>query len=344
MKVLIVADVVGGVRTFVDELTRGLSERGVEVHLALLGSDPPEAARFATSCEIRSLKLEWMTDPWRDVETTSWWIGELTARHRPDVIHTNTFARMLDPDTPVLLTVHSCVTTWWRAVHGTDAPSNWTRYRALVRRALERADAVRAPTRAFLDQFTAVNGWLPSAGVIRNGRALTPPFELREDRLVVCAGRLWDKAKNATLLARAAPAVAGRVLMIGPGVITGMDSLGPLPGDEVTRWLARAAVFAEPARYEPFGLAALEAALCGCALVLGDIPSLREVWHDAASYVSPDDPDALAAAVNLLLDDPVRGRRAANAARSRAARYTPSAMCEAYLSVYRELAQSAIAA
>ncbi len=31
-----------------------------------------------------------------------------------------------------------------------------------------------------------------------------------------------------------------------------------------------------PARYEPFGLSVLEAALSGCALVLGDIPSLRE--------------------------------------------------------------------
>ena len=33
-----------------------------------------------------------------------------------------------------------------------------------------------------------------------------------------------------------------------------------------------------PARYEPFGLSILEAALSGCALVLGDLPSLRELW------------------------------------------------------------------
>ena len=117
------ADVVGGVRTFVEELTRGLTERGSEVHLALLGSEPPEAAHFAASCQVRPLKLEWMADPWRDVETTSWWVGELCARHRPDVVHMNTFARVLDPDIPVLLTAHSCVATWWRAVHGTDLPS-----------------------------------------------------------------------------------------------------------------------------------------------------------------------------------------------------------------------------
>jgi glycogen(starch) synthase len=44
-----------------------------------------------------------------------------------------------------------------------------------------------------------------------------------------------------------------------------------------------------PARYEPFGLSVLEAALSGCALVLGDIASLREVWGGAACYVRPGD-------------------------------------------------------
>jgi glycosyltransferase involved in cell wall biosynthesis len=112
----------------------------------------------------------------------------------------------------------------------------------------------------------------------------------------------------------------------------------------VTEWLARAAVFAEPALYEPFGLTALEAALCGCALVLSDIPSLREVWYDAASYVAPHDADALARAVNALLRDPASGRRAANAARARGQRYAPAAMADAYLSAYRELTRSATAA
>jgi glycogen synthase len=57
-------------------------------------------------------------------------------------------------------------------------------------------------------------------------------------------------------------------------------------------WYARASIYALPARYEPFGLSALEAALSGCALILGDIPSLREVWLEAAPYVSPDDESA----------------------------------------------------
>ncbi len=362
MRVLIVADVVGGVGTFVHELTQGLTRLGAEVHLALIGRDASAVAPAAASCELRDLKLEWMPDPWRDVEATSEWVGELIARHRPGVVHMNTFAPVPDTSIPVLLTVHSCVVTWWRAVRDCEAPAGWTRYRTVARRALDRADIVCVPTRALQEDLIAAYGKLPCARVIPNGRTIArpnrrtiappngrtiapPPAEApRRERLVVSVGRLWDEAKNAALLASAAPAIDGRVVLIGPGRLPGIESVGRLAPAEVLRWLGRAAVFAEPARYEPFGLAALEAALCGCALVLGDIPSLREVWHDGASYVGPDDRDGLVHALNALLEDSAQRRRAANAARARAARYGQSAMSDAYLDAYREVARPAIPA
>ena len=78
--------------------------------------------------------------------------------------------------------------------------------------------------------------------------------------------------------------------------------------------MARASIYAMPARYEPFGLSILEAGLSGCALVLGDIPSLREHWEGAAVFVAPDDRDALRSAIARLIDNPGRlaelGRRA----------------------------------
>jgi glycogen(starch) synthase len=347
MRVLLVADVIGGVRTFVDELTRGLVRRGVELHLALLGPGAPPGAAAAASCQVRELKLEWMPDAWADLRATSDWVNELTARYRPDIVHMNTFARVIDPHVPVLLTVHSCVATWWRGVHGVDAPSGWERYRRLVRAALSRAELLCTPTRALLDELGTVYGDLPPARVNPNGRALAPPRESAEERLVVCVGRLWDEAKNAALVARAAPGIDGRVILIGPGGPPGaenVENLGPLPPGEVYRWLARATVCAGPARYEPFGLAALEAALCGCALVLGDIASLREVWREAATYVPPDDADALARAVNALLDDPEHRRRAADAARAQAARYTPEATANGYLDAYSGLTSPRVAA
>lgn len=352
MRVLVVADVVGGVRTFVAELAPELAASGVEVHLALIGTDRPDCPGVG-SCEVRNLRLEWMSEPWVDVARTGEWVEELRLAHRPDLIHLNTFTPVLDPDVPVLLTVHSCVLTWWRAVHGNDAPSGWRRYAQLARDALHRAAIVSVPTRALLAELAAVYGALPPVRVIPNGRAVRPPPVAREDRLVVSAGRLWDPAKNAALTARAAPAIDGRAVLIGPGEVPGPDRLdappgveclGALPHDEVIRWLARASVFVEPARYEPFGLAALEAALCGCALVLGDIRSLREVWGGAAAFVALDDVDGLVHAVGALIDDPDRRRQASDAARRAAARYTPAAMAGAYLNAYRRVARIPVAA
>ena len=88
MKLLIVADVVGGVRTFTAELTRALAAAGEVVHLALVGPAREcrrAAGAGAASCELADLRLEWMEDPWADVAATAEWVAGLTARHRPDI-------------------------------------------------------------------------------------------------------------------------------------------------------------------------------------------------------------------------------------------------------------------
>ena len=114
-----------------------------------------------------------------------------------------------------------------------------------------------------------------------------------------------------------------------------MRCLGLLSERDIAGWLARAAIFALPARYEPFGLLPLEAALSGCALVLGDTPSLREVWDDAADYVDPDDPKALQLAILRLTSSPTLLESRGRAARARAARYTPQRMADGYLDIYQ---------
>lgn len=343
MRVLIVADVIGGVRTFTAEVTRALAALGHEVHLALIG--PAVGAEWvqragAASCEVADLRLEWMQDPWDDVAAASEWVGELAARHSPDVLHMNTFTPVSDPSVPVVVSAHSCVLSWWHAVHGTDAPGRWDRYRDLAGASLARAQAVVAPTRALMDELGELYPLPRDARVIANGRRVVPERALRQ-ALTVTVGRLWDPAKNVALVAAAAPSVQGRVVAIGAGEIAGIENTGELSPDEVLSWLSRARVFAEPARYEPFGLSALEAAQCGCALVLGDIPSLREVWGDAAAYVPTEDPPALAAAINGLLRHPGRRAAAARAAGTRAMRYAPEVMARAYLDAYAAVAEAA---
>lgn len=72
--------------------------------------------------------------------------------------------------------------------------------------------------------------------------------------------------------------------------------------------------------HEGFGLPAVEAMACGSALVLSDLPVLREVAGNAAEFVPHDDPGALAARLDELLRNPARREalRAAGAIRRRA--------------------------
>src|SRR4051812_33332264 len=105
----------------------------------------------------------------------------------------------------------------------------------------------------------------------------------------------------------------------------------------MARWFGAASIYCLPARYEPFGLSALEAALSGCALVLGDIPSLRELWGDAALFVSPDSPAELTTSLLELISNPGMRQGLAAKAGAAAARYTPELMASRYLRVYQML-------
>jgi glycosyltransferase involved in cell wall biosynthesis len=113
--------------------------------------------------------------------------------------------------------------------------------------------------------------------------------------------------------------------------------LGHLNFQELAVWYAEASIYALPARYEPFGLSVLEAALSGCALVLGDIPSLREIWSDAAVFVPPDEQEAIASAINTLIADSPQRYKLATRARTRALEYTSEVMASRYLTAYQEL-------
>lgn len=105
--------------------------------------------------------------------------------------------------------------------------------------------------------------------------------------------------------------------------------LGPLPAPALRAAYARCGVFASAALYEPFGLAPLEAAQAGAALVLSDIPTHRELWADAALFVPPRDAEGFARAFASLLDAPGEAARLGARAARRARRYGRARMVAA---------------
>lgn len=346
MRVLMTADTIGGVFTYAVELAAALRGLGDEVVLATLG--PPASvdqrrrirAAGVAGWHQRDLAAEWMEQPWEDQELAGRWLVALARRERPDVVHLNAFTvAAAGWRQPLVVAAHSDVTSWWRAVHGEEAPSRWNRYRAAVAAGLRHADAVAAPTRAMLSALRDSYAFAAPAHVIPNGLAgADTPARGRSEPVVLAAGRLWDEAKNLGLLVRAAPALApGTVRLAGDtggAAVGGCVALGHLGAAALAAERRRARVFAAPARYEPFGLAILEAARDGCALVLGDIPSLRELWDGVAAFVHPDDVDGLAGTLARLLDDEALAHRLGLAARERAQDFTAARMGRAYHDLY----------
>lgn len=98
--------------------------------------------------------------------------------------------------------------------------------------------------------------------------------------------------------------------------------------------MARAEIYAAPAPYEPFGLAILEAAHAGCALVLADIPSLRENWDGAALFSDPRSPAEFTDHLQRLIASPQERRALQAAARQRAATFDSKRMAAAYVKLY----------
>lgn len=351
--VLMTTDSVGGVWPYSLDLAGATRHLGVRYTLACLGPVPtPAQRRRAASIgnlrlECMECKLEWMDDPWTDVEASGEWLRELEQRDQPDIVHLNGYAHGAQTFTaPVLIVAHSCVLSWWAAVKGCEAPEAWTKYRARVGAGLSAAERIVAPTLAMLGSVRRHYACGAPGRVIHNGRAHARPLAAPRGRLIAAVGRVWDEAKNIGALARAAASVPWPCVVAGDaaspeGHVAYMDNvklLGRVPEDEVWALLERSAILAHPARYEPFGLAPLEGALAGCALVLGDIPTLRELWDGAAMFVDPDDTAALAAGLRRLVgDDRLRGEMALRA-RLRARRYGLARFGREYASLYQEMA------
>ena len=349
------ADTVGGVWTYALELTRALQPFNVEVLLAIMGpslspSQRDEAYGVPNLSLFKSnYKLEWMPGCWPDVKRAGDWLLHLENRLQPDLIHLNGYAHASLPwKNPTLVAGHSCVFSWWQAVKGDTPPAEWQRYKTEVQNGLHAADLVVAPSAAMLRALIKHYGPISNARVIYNGRN-PEHFKPRLKRsFILSAGRLWDEAKNIDRVAEIASELPWPVAVAGefqrPGEATRNDCfakqcrwLGSLPETQLRRWFGSASIYALPALYEPFGYTPLEAALSGCALVLGDIESLREIWNDAAVFVDPNDSKALKHELLQLIENAKHRDEMSQRAHERALELTSARMAQNYFAVYEEL-------
>jgi glycosyltransferase involved in cell wall biosynthesis len=294
-----------------------------------------------------------MDNPWGDVRAAGDCLLELEQTFSPDIIHLNGYAHGALPwKAPTLVVCHSCVLSWWKAVHS-DWPleQRWDGYRDQVAAGLRAANFVVAPTQAMLSSIENCYGAIHSGtAVVRNGLRADLFQPATKQPYIFSAGRLWDPAKNTSALQQVADRLdwpvyaAGNTLDLNGNCETAEScpnyhSLGFQTREEIARWLSAASIYCAPARYEPFGLAILEAAVSGCALVLGDIPSLRELWDGAAVFVDPNDTDAIATALRELAENSTYREKCGRRARLRGQEFTPARMAAQYESIYQAMQQ-----
>ncbi|HEV2987520.1 MAG TPA: glycosyltransferase family 4 protein [Candidatus Angelobacter sp.] len=361
MHILVTADTIGGVWTYTRELVPGLIRRGLKVTLVSFGDIPrPEQTEWMdglAGLDYRptAFKLEWMQDCEPDLAASADYLLSIVRETKPDLLHLSQFYYGALPcNVPRVVVAHSDVVGWWREVRQQEPPeSDWTQwYRAIVSRGIAKANAVVAPSKWMLEQV-AKHYVTPLWGlVVFNGRnpLLFNPH-LSKDELILTVGRIWDSGKNTGLLLQQE--------MPAPVTIAGSDhhpeSKGAAPDKKDARYgihfephqnekqlcqlFARAPIYAATSRYEPFGLAPLEAALSRCALVASDIAPFRELWEGAAVFFRNNDAQSLRQALEPLIAEPELRIKYANLAYNHARqKFNAERMVDDYVNVYNALA------
>lgn len=353
IRVLMTADAVGGVWQYSLDLISQLSREPCEFLLAVLGPPPcDEQRRCAKSISGLILAegghaLEWMPGAWADVDASGKWLLDLQDSFHADIIHLNGFSHAVLPwGKPVTVVAHSCVRSWWRAVHGCDPGPEWDEYSRRVGSGLTVCNRVIAPSRCMAKYIQAEYGTARrKISVIHNFAQSKPDLHAAKSPFILAAGRIWDSAKNLELLNRIAPQLDWEVCVAGSTrgpnssstSLENVAALGALPRSELLASMESAAIFAHPAFYEPFGLSVLEAAQAGCCLVLSDIPSLRELWSHAAVFLDPRNPAAWISELNHLARDKNRREQLAARARANAKCYCAQSTVSQYAALYRSL-------
>jgi glycogen synthase len=343
----------GGAGVVADQLSRALARRmAVEVRcfgprdprpdgITLRGYTPWErlggkdGPRFVPALETLSIGLAMARDPVdADVVHAHTWYADMGA------LWISMLHRI-----PLVVTLHSMepLRPWKADQLGSGyLVSSW-----IEKTAVESAHRVIAVSHKMREDILAHFGADPSrVVVIHNG---IDPDQFRHtdrrdglDRLgvrepyVLFVGRITDQ-KGIFHLLEAAPRLPAGVQVVlcasapdtpeieerlrravaGQPRIRWINEMVPV--EVVTQLYSHAAVFCCPSVYEPFGLINLEAMACETPVVASAVGGILEVVEDGTTgvLVPPANPEALAVALNRVLENPALGRSMGRAGRRR---------------------------
>ncbi len=370
VRVLVTADTFSGVWTYSRELVSGLVTHGAQVTLVSCGEIPlPHQTAWMEGLHgleyhPTAFRLDWMQEGEHDFDAAQDCLCAVVRDTRPDFLHLNQLSfGALPVATPRLVVAHGDLVTWWLSIHGHEpAASAWVKwYRETIIAGLQRAEGVVTTSRWMEDMLRTAYGNVFEGYVIPPGRnpIYFNPFVAKEES-VLAIGRLWDTGKQVALLTQHKHRL--------PVCIVGADSPIPTPSlpiradvrvstgeheisvkgaqteSQLRSLYSKSTIFAATSRYEPTGLASIEAAFSRCALVANDTEVYRELWGDAALYFERNNAESLSEVLMQLDEDReltrLYGTRAYNRARER---FTARRMVDDYLRLYRRLRTAKVA-
>jgi glycosyltransferase involved in cell wall biosynthesis len=238
-------------------------------------------------------------------------------------------------------------------------------FEPLLMRTLERCDAIVASSQNYVDNSPILARFKERCTVIPFGipagdfdhcdpNAVAAVRANHGDRIVLAVGRLVYY-KGFKYLIRAMRNIDAKLLILGQGPLLGalqqeiaqcgvVDRVTVLGGvRDLVPYYHAADVFALPSttRTEAFGIVQLEAMACGKPVVNTSLPTgVPSVSLSGVTglTVPPAEPEALATAINLLLDNPELRQRYGQAARRRVEQeFGDELMTERTLQLYRDV-------
>jgi glycosyltransferase involved in cell wall biosynthesis len=340
---------IGGSERHLLALLPALAQLGVEPVLVGLDDPAGEPEPFYRALRVPSARL---SNP-RDLDPLL--LGRLVRALRADVVHTH----LVHAD------VYGGLAARLRGARLVSTKHNDDPFRAgsfrYVERGLTRLTARVVTITESLRRFNVERVGLPEAKleVIHYGLDAppepwghNPPDPVPADATMLLAVARLVPQKGIDVALRALPELPGAWLVVlgeGPER-TRLEALGRelrvddrvwLPGrvPDVAAWLRRATVLVHPVRWEGFGLALLEAMLCGKPVVATRVSSIPEIVVDGETgiLVPPDDPHALADAIRRV--EPHLGEAGRERARSE---FSVARMARRTLDLYERLSSASV--
>ena len=205
---------------------------------------------------------------------------------------------------------------------------------------------------AYKHRVQLIYNGLPEIQVFCSKKQTRLKWNLPENSsIIVTSGRL-ARVKNHSLLLETMKMLADtHLVVIGDGELkdelkelTSSLSInnkvifvGEVNWNEAMALVKASDIFVFPSFHESMGMAMVEAMQLGLPVIASDIPALREVAGNAAIFIQPDEPEALARAVINIQNDPAMAKRMSRLSKESAANFSLQEMADAYEKLIKQI-------